>query len=421
MNRKLRRAEERKRKRGKKKPGAGGRAGLERDFSLALADHKKGLLDEAGKGYRKVLAVDGGHPFALNNLGLIANQTGDYALALEYADRALALKPDYAEAHCTKGNALQELGQLEDAVASYGRALALKPDFAEAHNNKGNTLRKLGRLEESAEAFERVLAIDPDQLKTRANFVNLKLQQGDPAAALVLCDSFLERKPGDSAALGLKSVVLWDLGRAEEARRLVDYERFLRLVHVTPTEAYADLAGFNGALVRHIMEHPTLAYSPGNHATRNGWHSGELLSEPKGPIADLEAEILALLEDYCRSLKRDPDHPLLADPPDRLTLSVWGVVMEEQGHQISHYHPDAWLSGVYYAQVPEFAGDDAEAGWIEFGLPPDHFSNRARPETRSIRPEPGLLVLFPAYFFHRTIPFVADSTRVSIAFDLGRG
>ena len=95
--------------------------------------------------------------------------------------------------------------------------------------------------------------------------------------------------------------------------------------------------------------------------------------------------------------------------------------MEDQGYQIAHYHPDAWLSGVYYAQVPEFAGDDEEAGWIEFGLPPDHFNNRSCPEIRSVRPEMGLMVLFPAYCFHRTIPFTADSTRVSIAFDLNRG
>ena len=276
MNRKRRRAEERKGKRGKEK--AGGRAGLERDFAKALAHHKKGLLDKAGKGYRKILAVDGGHPFALNNLGVIANQTSDHAAALEYAERALALKPDYTEAHCNKANALHELGRLEEAVAGYDRALAFKPDYGEALNNKGNTLRKLDRLEQAAEAFERVLSIDPDNLKTRANFVELKLQQGDPAGALVLCNSFLARKAGDTAALGLKSVVLCDLGKAEEARRLVDYDRFLRLVNVSPPEAYADLSDFNGALVRHIMEHPTLSYSPRSHATRNGWHSGELLS-----------------------------------------------------------------------------------------------------------------------------------------------
>ena len=46
---------------------------MESDFEQALADHKKGLLIEAEKGYRKVLAVDSEHIFALNNLGVIAD------------------------------------------------------------------------------------------------------------------------------------------------------------------------------------------------------------------------------------------------------------------------------------------------------------------------------------------------------------
>ncbi|MDP7386521.1 MAG: putative 2OG-Fe(II) oxygenase, partial [Nitrospinota bacterium] len=165
----------------------------------------------------------------------------------------------------------------------------------------------------------------------------------------------------------------------------------------------------------------TLIYAPLSHTTREAWHSGELLDDAKGPIAELEAAILAAVENYVRDLGRDPDHPFLADPPETLSLKVWGVVMRGKGHQIAHIHPAAWLSGVYYPQVPEFAGDDGEAGWIEFGRPPDHFSNVARPETRSIRPEPGLLVLFPSYFFQRTIPFAVDGTCVSIAFDLVPG
>ena len=37
---------------------------------------------------------------------------------------------------------------------------------------------------------------------------------------------------------------------------------------------------------------------------------------------------------------------------------------------------------------------------------------------REVEPVPGTLVLFPAYFYHRTIPFAADGRRISIAFDV---
>jgi hypothetical protein len=39
------------------------------------------------------------------------------------------------------------------------------------------------------------------------------------------------------------------------------------------------------------------------------------------------------------------------------------------------------------------------------------------PEVQTIRPEEGMLVLFPSYFYHRTIPFESTEERISIAFD----
>jgi predicted O-linked N-acetylglucosamine transferase (SPINDLY family) len=46
--------------------------------------------------------------------------------------RALALKPDYAAAHCSLGNTLTEQGNAAAAVACYRRSLELNEDFAEA-------------------------------------------------------------------------------------------------------------------------------------------------------------------------------------------------------------------------------------------------------------------------------------------------
>ena len=49
--------------------------------------------------------------------------------------QALEIKPNLIEAHNNMGLALQELGQLDSAIASYHRALELRPDFVDAHNN----------------------------------------------------------------------------------------------------------------------------------------------------------------------------------------------------------------------------------------------------------------------------------------------
>ena len=44
-------------------------------------------------------------------------------------------KPDYPEAYNNMGNALQERGRLEEALTAYNKALSIKPDYADAWSN----------------------------------------------------------------------------------------------------------------------------------------------------------------------------------------------------------------------------------------------------------------------------------------------
>ena len=71
-------------------------------------------------------------------------------------------------------------------------------------------------------------------------------------------------------------------------------------------------------------------------------------------------------------------------------------------------------------QLPEIISQpgQGEAGWIEFGRPPEHFHTTVEPEVRAIQPEPGLMLLFPSYFYHRTVPFESADPRISISFDI---
>ena len=51
------------------------------------------------------------------------------------------------------GNALKDQGKLEEAIEAYNKALAIKPDYAEAYNNMGLTLLDQGKLKEAIEAY----------------------------------------------------------------------------------------------------------------------------------------------------------------------------------------------------------------------------------------------------------------------------
>ncbi len=389
---------------------------------LGLGNARKALmrLDAAREAYEAALERNPALAEACTNLAAVLQELGDFEGAARQCQRALDINPDLLEARYNYAIALQELGRTEEAIEAYAQVLEAAPGHAACALNIGYGLQQLERLDEAGEAFEKSIAIDPHFAKAHVNLADLRLQQDNSQGALDVCNAFLENHPGQSDLLAFKAVSLWDLGREDDARQLTDFSRFVRRVHIAPPEDYDGLEAFNAALCAHVTSHPSLTLAPLSHATRKGKHSGELLNEPKGPIAGLEAEILKAAEATRAELGRDDSHPFLASPPKHWTLSVWGVVMQGGGHQIPHIHPAAWLSGVYYAQLPDGTGarDSGKAGWIEFGRPPEHFHNKAEPETLCVQPEPGMMVLFPSYFYHHTVPFAASGTRISIAFDL---
>lgn len=377
-------------------------------------------LDAAKEAYEAALARNPSLAEARTNLAAVLQELGDFDGAAHEAKRAFETDTNLLEAEYNYAIALQELGRYDEAIEAYRDVLHHAPEFAPCALNIGYGLQQLGKLDEAGQAFEQAIEIDPGFAKAHVNLADLRLQQGDPNAALEVCDAFLQKHPGQTDLLAFRAISLWDLGEDDAARELNDFDRFVRTVRINPPDAFENLEAFNDALCEHVLAHPTLTYAPQSHATRKGRHSGELLTEPKGPVAGLEAEIFRLASTYRDDLGADSNHPFVARAPKDWTLSVWGVVMQAAGHQIPHIHPAAWLSGVYYPRLPGIVGEDQgdKAGWIEFGRPPEHFHNARAPETHSVRPEPGLMVLFPSYFYHHTVPFEADETRISIAFDL---
>jgi hypothetical protein len=90
------------------------------------------------------------------------------------------------------------------------------------------------------------------------------------------------------------------------------------------------------------------------------------------------------------------------------------------GRQLPHQHPLGFLSAVGYVAVPAglAAGDDPEAGWLEFGPPPPRYRFRRPVPARRVEPRPGRVVVFPAYLYHGTRPVTAAGERVSVAVDV---
>jgi len=380
-------------------------------------------LPEAAAAYDAVLKAEPRHTGAQINRGAVLQESGRRLEALEAYRRVLRQEPANLDARYNLAALLQETGRPADALAEYKTVLARRPDHAGAQVNLAYALRELGRLDDALAAARKACDLAPDYDKARVNLGDLLLQMGRPEEALAVARDFLAAHPGNPSMLAFLAIALTETGGGAELDALMDFPRLLRPVEISAPPGFASVKAFNQALAAHVRAHPSLVQAPASHATRNGRHSGELLVEPKGPVAALEHAIMQAVEGYRAANPVDPAHPYLAQRPEALRLSAWGVVMEDRGHQVAHIHPAAWLSGVYYPEIPDAVKDvdTSHQGWIAFGRPPKDFHATKEPRTTLIRPQEGLMLLFPSYLYHETVPFQAPVERMSVAFDVMAG
>ena len=143
---------------------------------------------------QQALAIMPDFAEAHNNLGNVLLQRGKTDGAMAHFQKALAFQPDYAAAHYNLGNALFLKGQVDEAILHYQRALAIQPDYAKACNNLGTALLQKGQVDEAVIHFQKALAL-------QSGFV--EAQNG-----LAHCAWILATSPDPSVRNGTKAVEL---------------------------------------------------------------------------------------------------------------------------------------------------------------------------------------------------------------------
>ncbi len=121
------------------------------------------------------------------------------------------------DAHANLGNALKELGRLEDAVSSYRTALEIKPNYAAVLTNMGNALKDLGRLVEAEASYGDAVAANPEFAEAYYNLGIVKQHAGDLAGAAESYRAALTLNPDRAEVHNNLGIVLQDLGRMKEA------------------------------------------------------------------------------------------------------------------------------------------------------------------------------------------------------------
>jgi tetratricopeptide (TPR) repeat protein len=139
------------------------------------------------------------------------------------AQKNLALAESWFELGLKQAN----LGNMEEAIASWDRAIAINPNLASAWHNRGSALGHLAKFTEAIASFNRALKIDPQDAQTwndRAHAL-IKLKKWEEAVAS--WDRALEIEPNCYQFWYNRGYALEKLGRSEES--IASYEQALQM------------------------------------------------------------------------------------------------------------------------------------------------------------------------------------------------
>lgn len=338
-----------------------------------------------------------------------------YELAIDHLSTVAArygARLGLAGAYC-------DAGQLDAAERACRRAIDEYPVLHAGHAMLASVLLDLGRVVEAAEAATEALMREPGNVTLLNLATGVALRRGRAEEARMLAETALVYGGSNQRALAHLAIALAQLGLDQPVARLLDFDRLLKVKMVAAPQGFASVDDFNAALIKGLTTRADLSY---RHTART-MVGGARLEDTFVLEERLAMALRRLFDDavgeYVATLSVDADHPILAGRPEAYAVQSWSNIMESAAFELPHIHEGGWLSGVYYPEVsiPRTDGASDMGGEIEFGGHDFGDALATSGPTRWIMPRPGMLVLFPSYFYHRTIPFTGNGRRISIAYD----
>ena len=345
-------------------------------------------------------------------------QLGAGEAATQVLESAIDAHPRELGLRLVAADLLRNLEAAPRALTLLERGLELAPGSTAFLTSIGVLLDGLERPADALRYLREAAARAPASAQARRNLVPTLLRTGEPREALQLATELCAQFPDDQWLVAWRAMALRVLGDTRYAE-LYDYRRLVRSSMLVPPAEFADLGAFNEAFGRELESLHHASRHPLAQSLRGGSQTSRNLPADNPLVATFFSMIDAPIRDYIAQLRdSDRTHPVDRRRSGGYRVSgSWSVRLEPGGFHINHVHPQGWLSSAYYVALPAATADaGAHAGWLKFGEPgmrvagctPEHF----------VEPRAGMLVLFPSYFWHGTVPFEDGGRRLTAAFDV---
>jgi tetratricopeptide (TPR) repeat protein len=192
--------------------------------NLGLAQVQLGELDAARKNLEKAVALNQNNYAAFDLLGNLYRKQKNFARAMEYYEAAIDVGGDFASSsHYNQGMLYKEMGKPTEAMKALERALTLKPMWAEAYSSLGLIQAELGRFDLAEQTLVKATAIDANNEEALFNLARVYQLKGDYRQAENTYRRLLRIKPDDVEALHNLGMIYWD--RLKDPGQAVTYLR----------------------------------------------------------------------------------------------------------------------------------------------------------------------------------------------------
>ncbi|WND01385.1 putative 2OG-Fe(II) oxygenase [Temperatibacter marinus] len=318
---------------------------------------------------------------------------------------------------------LLNIGQDDKAEESIKKAISKFGEVPGLNHIHGRLFAKKGDHEAAVRLTEKALDQIPNVPRYRLDMASNLICLGRYEEALTHLDYAEQMTPDDQELWAYKGTCWRLLGDAKH-KWLNDYDQLVRGVQLPVPEGYETLEHFMKTMSEQIkLFHETKTH-PLDQSLRNGTQSSFfLLGHESKIIQDFRRSLSEAVSTYLASMPRDATHPFLRRISEATNFTFsgsWSVRLKSEGFHVNHMHPEGWLSGPSYIDVPEaiYKEDPKRAGWVKFGETGLNLDPSLEVVEKAVCPEVGLVVFFPSYIWHGTYPFESNQYRTTAPMDV---
>jgi tetratricopeptide (TPR) repeat protein len=132
-----------------------------------------GKLPEAQEMYLKILAIEPNNFAALHQMGLLANDVGNYDVAFAYASEAMKCNPNSALPINTLGLVFLNKMDFDKASICFKKCISIDPNLIHAYQNLGATLERQKKFAEALPYYQKALSANPKNGWVMNNMANI--------------------------------------------------------------------------------------------------------------------------------------------------------------------------------------------------------------------------------------------------------